>query len=140
MADRMRSNRAALIDPTTSPYNNTAGTAVGNSACLGLDNDGSPNGSQCAPTEMAFQDFYEWANEMGGHAATGWHAAYPAGLPNGQGIVCIDSTPDDGEPGAVACDNIITVSDTPVYAIKIWWKERIDNQAAYHRYIMSFTP
>lgn len=40
-------------------------------------------------------------------------------LPSGHGVVCIDSTPDDGTLGAWECDNVGIV-----YAIKIEWNER----------------
>jgi type IV pilus assembly protein PilV len=40
-------------------------------------------------------------------------------LPSGDGIVCRDSTPNDGESGDWQCDNI-----GDVYVIKVQWQER----------------
>ena len=41
-------------------------------------------------------------------------------LPNGDGIVCLDSTPNDGISGTWACDNL-----GDIYAIKVRWRERL---------------
>ena len=61
----------------------------------------------CAGAAMAQNDLYEWSTLLA------------AALPNGQGIVCIDSTPNDGTPAAPACDGLGTTS----YVIKIWWRD-----------------
>lgn len=60
--------------------------------------------SGCNPKEMAENDMYEWQNEV---AST---------LPGGKSIICIDSTPDDGEPSAPACDG-----SGLIYTAKVWW-------------------
>ena len=44
-------------------------------------------------------------------------------LPDGHGIVCIDSTPSDGVFGAWACDHI-----GDIYVIKVSWTERLVNK------------
>lgn len=41
-------------------------------------------------------------------------------LPGGDGVVCIDSTPNDGTSGAWACDGIGNV-----YVVKVRWTERL---------------
>ena len=46
-----------------------------------------------------------------------WLQALQDELPGGDGLVCRDSTPEDGEPGKPACDG-----SGPVF-IKIFWKE-----------------
>ena len=68
-------------------------------------------------------------------------------LPLGDGIVCRDSTPNDGVSGAWACDN-----SGNVYAIKIQWQERTvggddvgkrdstDTNVQTQRFVMSVVP
>lgn len=141
MADRMRANLAEVItNPSTSTYNNPAQLESGEPNCLGEDANGVANDSQCSNAAMALHDFYEWNSKIAGRAATNWHDTYPVGLPSGVGVVCIDSTPDDGTPVAPACDNSIASADTPVFAIKLWWVERKDDLTANRRFVMSFTP
>lgn len=140
MADRMRSNRGVIASGTASPYNNPTGAATGNPACLGLNASGAMVASNtCTPAQMAANDFYQWYSKISGRAATGWHPVIAAELPAGNGVVCIDSTPTDGTTGAAACDNIIAVPNQPIYAIKLWWRERIDDQTVVRSYVTSFS-
>lgn len=141
MADRMRTNVAATSLGATSPYNNPTKAATGNPNCLGKDGSGNPADVQCTPAQMAGQDFYEWYASISGQAATSWSPATQATLPSGTGVVCIDSTPNDGTPSAPACDNVIATAGKPIFAIKIWWVERIDanSPGTTRRYVMSFS-
>jgi type IV pilus assembly protein PilV len=97
--DRMRSNYQAVSNgeynkPDVSAY----ATAV--SSCQ--------SSSGCTSQERAQHDLYEWAQRVA------------AGLPNGIGIVCLDSTPNDGASSAApACDN----TGTSLYVVKIWWTD-----------------
>ena len=62
----------------------------------------------CNTFEMAQNDLAEWKTLLG------------AALPNGQGIVCLDSTPTDGTSAAApACDNV----GIDTYVVKIWWRD-----------------
>lgn len=126
MADRIRANPQQADLGVAGNYHNPAGTAVGNPACLGKDGSGNSADTSCAPSAMALHDFYEWNAMLGGQAASGWHPAIPSALPSGHGIVCVDSTPNDGTPGAPMCDNIAPIADRNVYTIKIWWREGKD--------------
>lgn len=93
--DRIRANRVGF---DAGKYNN--GSAADASACHPAS---SPSG--CTSTELAGYDLYAWNQLL-------------AQLPKGQGIVCIDSTPDDGTPTAPACDN------TGIqYVAKVWWSD-----------------
>jgi len=59
------------------------------------------------------------AEELARFEVRRWRDALAGSLPQGQGIVCIDSTPDDGDPSNWLCD------DTgEVVAIKIGWLEQ----------------
>ncbi len=128
MADRIRANPVAANLGRTGPYNNPTGLAVGNPNCLGKGGDGAANNSSCTTTQMAQHDFYEWNATLAGAPATSWYPKVSAELPNGAGIVCIDSTPKDGTPTNPACDNIAPPSGKTVYSIKVWWTERVDQQ------------
>lgn len=60
----------------------------------------------CTDAQMAGTDIFRW------------DAALANALENGQGVVCIDSTPEDvgATPVNPLCDGI-----GPVYAVKIFW-------------------
>src|SRR5664279_5546377 len=51
-----------------------------------------------------------------GYDMADWQTEIAAQLPAGVGVVCIDSTPDDGTSAAPQCDGIGTV-----IAVKLWW-------------------
>lgn len=140
MADRMRANISASKSGQSSPYNNPTGISSGNPACLGKDNMGLPINTQCTPTEMALHDFYEWHAILQGQTASSWHPEIPAQLAASSGIICIDSTPNDGSPTNPQCDNVILNANVTIFTIKIWWKERkLDqtDQFTVHSYITS---
>lgn len=93
MTDRMRANQAGLA---RGAYDNPT---PGDTACLATG---------CSPTELAQADAAEWAADVA------------AQLPEGSGTVCIDSTPDDGEAGAPACDGLGSL-----LAVKVWWTDTL---------------
>lgn len=95
MADRMRANRAGV---TAGSYNLLVPPATG-------ANCGST--TSCTPAQMAALDYATWSGTMANQ------------LPEGKGVVCIDSTPDDGAPGAAACDGVGSA-----FAVKVFWSER----------------
>lgn len=144
MADRMRANNASFSLGAASPYNNIAGNMAGNPSCLGKDGSGANVNVQCDTQQMALHDFYEWYATIRGQAATAWHPEYRQALPSGDGVVCIDSTPNDGAPppGDPGCDGVIAVANAPVFAIKIWWRERKDeaNPGTVQRFVTSLSP
>lgn len=61
-------------------------------APLGAGTAGCVPGASCSPGEIA-----AWQLET-------WRARLAAELPGGQGLVCRDSTPDDGDADNAACD------------------------------------
>lgn len=142
MIDRMRANvAAATVTTLNTAYNNPGKNYTANPTCYGkLANGTADTSAQCTPTQMAQNDFADWYGQLYGAAASGWNGAIPAALPSGDGVVCIDSTPNDGTPSAPACDNVI-VSGKPVYSIKIWWVEREDvtSPGKLHQFITSFS-
>ena len=64
----------------------------------------------CQPQSMAKNDLFEWREII------------KQKLPQGVGLVCIDSTPNDGKANFPACDNQGTD-----YAIKLWWYDNVSN-------------
>lgn len=78
------------------------GTATETSSCTTT--------TGCTTLEMAQHDLWEWQNLLA------------ARLPSGEGVVCLDSTPDDGSgSGAPACDGAGTNPK-----VKIWWFSKDD--------------
>ncbi len=109
MADRMRANQEAL---------NSGSYAQANSTSYAICES-----TGCSAAQRAEHDTYEWTN------------AINTNLFSGQGLVCIDSTPDKTDtPAAPACDGL-----GDVYTIKIWWDED-RNGAIDEPYILSVTP
>ena len=103
MADRMRANHAAV---TGGKYNNAVGADLACSAVHYLDRH--PNPAACTSDGIAQDDIGDW------------NAMLANLLPGGSGVVCIDSTPNDGtSAAAAACDNVGVN-----YAIKIWWTDK----------------
>lgn len=96
--DRIKANIGGSIDniynaPNTGSYTTAVAT------CLTTG---------CTTTELATNDLFEWQQRIA------------LGLPAGVGIVCLDSTPHDGNDAADhQCDNVGESN----YAVKIWWTD-----------------
>ena len=110
MSDRMRGNITGTLG---NGYNRTGintdyATAV--AAC------GTVAG--CPAASLAQNDAYEWQQLVA------------AALPGGEGIVCVDSAPNDGTNGIDhGCDGsgpgtgVGTTNERPLHAVKIWWQD-----------------
>jgi type IV pilus assembly protein PilV len=105
IADRMRANRTTALSPAP---NNYQGIAPADGRCRAV-HYGHRHGAPiaCTPQQLAADDLFDW------------RAQIAAVLPQGIGVVCLDSTPDDGTAGAPACDGIGNA-----YAIKEFWVEK----------------
>lgn len=111
IADRMRANLDAVGDGDYDA--NTTTTMV--SDCRST--------AGCSTTEMANDDLALWRQAV-------------AALPAGEGIVCIDSSPNDGTSvAAAACDATGTQ-----YAVKVWWNNDRDAGNANERLTTVFVP
>ncbi len=111
MIDRMRANMPAV---TAGDYH--LPTATQDTDCTTT--------TGCTPAEMADHDYFEW------------NTAIQAALPGGEGVVCVDSTPQDGTGTASpACDNTGNL-----FAIKLWWDGDRDAATADQRFTTSFQP
>jgi type IV pilus assembly protein PilV len=109
IADRMRANRIAASTTAGANYGNTAAADNG---CRVTHYGHLHVANVCTPTQLAADDLFDWGAQLA------------AVLPTGTGVVCIDSTPNDGAAGAPACDGAGNV-----YAVKIFWTEKSDNSA-----------
>jgi len=106
MADRVRAN---LPGAQSGSYNDFEGS-VSSPGCVSTD---------CTAAQMAQNDYYEWSTEVASL------------LPSGVGVICLDSTPDDGTAASPACDGAGSV-----LTIKLWWTEK-DGQ---HRFVTTLRP
>ena len=104
MTDRIRANRIGF---GAGAYNNPS---VGAMTCLSTG---------CTPAELAVADMTEWSNDISGQ------------LPGGTGVVCVDSTPNDGTALVPACDGLGNV-----LAVKIWWTDTVGDT----RFVTSVRP
>ena len=95
-ADRLRANLPGVV---AGHYNNLVTPSASTTACTLT--------SVCTPSQMAARDFVQW------------RATVLNVLPGGAGVVCLDSTADDGTAASPACDG----SGTQI-AIKVFWTER----------------
>lgn len=96
MIERMRANPLGL---SVGLYNQ--GRAISHHNCYAVVG--------CRFEEMAENDSFEWMGDS--------VQAMTARLPQGKGIVCVDSTPYDGTVVVSECDNVGSI-----YAIKVWWR------------------
>ena len=110
MADRVRANLPAAA---AGAYNNFSTPTAPDPGCVVTVN--------CTPAQMAMNDFAEWLGQVQSSSE----------LPSGTGVICLDSTPDDGTPTNTACDGI-----GDVLTIKLWWTE----QGQQHRFVSTFRP
>ncbi len=99
IVERLRANRQGV---ERGGYDHAVGSVT--ASCNSL--------SGCTPAQMAANDVAQWKQ------------ALAAALPEGEGTVCHDSSPDDGTPAAPACDG-----GGDLFAIKIWWDSDRDGTA-----------
>lgn len=138
MAERMRANSSIAKLGLSSAYHNPTGNSLAHPSCMGLGG----NNAQCSNTQLALHDFYEWYAKIHGQAETSWHSQTSALLPNGHGVVCIDSTPQDGSPDTPECDGLVSASGVPIFTIKIWWSAGNENldPSTLQRFTTSLSP
>jgi len=110
MSDRMRGNINGVLGNS---YNRTGintdyATAV--AACTTT--------AGCVAADLARNDAFEWQQLI------------QTLLPGGEGIICIDSLPNDGTSGLNhGCDGVLppNPNERPMHAVKIWW---LDDRSA----------
>jgi type IV pilus assembly protein PilV len=77
--------------------------------------------------------------EQAEYDVTTWKAQVATALPAGQGFVCTDSTPDDGQPSSLACDGLGNNT------VKLFWtdmrhSEGLANVTDFHRLVVPVVP
>ncbi len=119
LADRMRANitiaNPNYPNPPTQATLTTSAYIVGSATQVNTCN----TTSGCTPEQMAQNDLFDWNTDVA------------ASLPSGSGIICVDSTPEDGTATASACDGIGSS-----LTVKIWWDD--DKSGANQRFEVSF--
>ena len=118
MADRMRADPVGVSNSKDNKFYDTRGVmpteaSAGYVDCYDV---------ACTKEQVAMFSLVNW-NKQAGNAARRDSRPQESNdqlLPNGDGIVCLDSTPNDGISGAWACDNL-----GDIYAIKVRWRERL---------------
>jgi type IV pilus assembly protein PilV len=124
MAERMRANLAAAGGTPGEGYDGATPAANACRSVYAGDVEGAPGA--CTPEELAADDMFDWLEQV------------EQSLPGGEGVVCIDSTPDDGDDSASPeCDGV-----GDAYAVKVWWSQRStrDQDAALMRFAMLVRP
>jgi type IV pilus assembly protein PilV len=117
-ADRVRANLPG-VDDNEYDLITEAGTDPG---CIDSD-------TGCSASTLAKNDAYEWISTIEDR------------LPNGQGVICKDSTPDDGTGSAdPQCDGKNGVNELSVFAVKIWWDDDRNPYTPNVAYRMGIVP
>lgn len=116
MLERMRANPDAF---EAGDYDSSGGAGnAGDSGDYDTCNpDTAPGGGGCDPATMASSDLHAWSDALDDR------------LPQGEGVVCVDSTPEDGSrpsAGDAECDGA-----GDVYAVKVWWVDRNDEEQRF---------
>jgi type IV pilus assembly protein PilV len=111
MADRIRANGAGR---QLGQYNTLTGAATF-PACGATTACAAPTASNA---DMAKYDY------------AAWRQALADNLPTGSGVVCSDSTPNDGTATAPACDNAVTGAGAYL-TIKVFWSEHGETQRVW---------
>lgn len=111
--DRVKANSAAV---TAGDYNE--GTANQDTNCESAS-------AGCSSAAMAGNDLYQW------------ESALASQLPNGKGVVCIDSSPDDGTDETNANNGCNGTGS--MYVVKIWWTDD-HTTGTMQRFVTTFKP
>ncbi|MCF6353496.1 MAG: type IV pilus modification protein PilV [Candidatus Polarisedimenticolaceae bacterium] len=113
-ADRLRSNTAGVADGS---YDNLTGDPDDDPGCINDDQG-------CGSEALAKYDHWSWSQQN-------------AALPDGQGVICLDSTPNDGTSKEEhGCEG----EGTNIFAVKIWWDDDRNPETALRRHTMSLIP
>lgn len=108
LADRMRANRLAADLTAASHY---ANIDAADNACRAVHYNHTHAAAQCGAVALAADDLADWNTQV------------TTILPAGSGVVCRDSTPNDGTVTEPDCDG-----NGDAFAIKIFWTEKSDNR------------
>jgi type IV pilus assembly protein PilV len=127
IADRMRANQASVLsgDYNYASYSVSSVSGQTTSNCLTT--------TGCSSTQLAQEDVYEWNQQICLQLpqSTACNTSGP------WGVVCLDSTPNDGTPSSPACDG---AAGAP-WVAKVWWiDDRNDPTLPLKRWVTTFNP
>jgi type IV pilus assembly protein PilV len=135
----LRSNQSAaqstvavlqVIDAADRLRGNLAGVASGSYDSLTGENSTDPGCIQTGCTSTQLAQYDDWA----------WHQQITRALPDGQGVICLDSDPNDGTSSSDAkCDGN-TTNGLRIFAAKVWWDDDHNPQTPHRRHTMSIAP
>jgi type IV pilus assembly protein PilV len=138
IADRMRANFASVVAGDYDYFNYSSSSPAGiNTWASGINTTTCTPGT-CNSNLVAAQDIYDWNQQICAQlpqtspcTAVVTNASVP------WGIVCHDSTPNDGTPAVPACDELAGSA----WVIKIWWIEDRNNPTlGLKQWVTSFQP
>ena len=107
LIDRMRANPVGATSNFYVKADGSEGASVQVGACT--------QAAGCTPEQLASHDLFEW------------HALIASSLPKGAGIVCRDSTPNDGQPPSGGSSTAAACDGAGSLIIKVWW---VDDRSA----------
>lgn len=110
--DRMQANQRGLQNHAYHRNATAAGAEISACKTIVLDiNAGTAQG--CTAAQLANHDIAQW------------RAHLAQSLTNGEGVVCIDNTPEDGTDSSTANDGCPATPPAGAYrVVKVWWSER----------------
>jgi type IV pilus assembly protein PilV len=90
----------------------------------------------CSPANLAAYDYWVWNTGDADQPGTG----NAQQLPEGEGVICLDTTPDDGDSrDASGCDGAL-VEGNRVFAVKVWWDDDGNPATDMRRKVMRVAP
>ena len=126
IVDRMRSNPTAIATGNYVAKGSYTVTASGSTHTISAPaaTAGCTTTAGCTVSAMASTDINQWRVLLADK------------LPGGEGVICLDATPDDGtSAGSHSCDNAGTV-----YAVKIWWNDDKNAAGTLKRFVVRYVP
>lgn len=125
ISERIRTNYKGFEDAAYYGIWGTPSALPANMGCNQVFPGGTqtPPASGCTTGNMAKDDAFIWQKNN------------TILLPSGFGVVCLDSTPEDGTPTAPACSG-----DGSRVVVKIWWDESRAGGSATQRFVTIFQP
>ena len=135
--ERMRANSVGV---TNGDYDLLV-TDVGDPGCINL-----PAG--CTAAQVAQYDYWIWNQGQPPPVPPPGEKALPPAtgnarlLPGGEGVICLDRTPNDGVSRANhGCEGaLVNATDPRIYAVKIWWDDDKNPATPMRRHALSVLP
>ncbi|MCF6283494.1 MAG: hypothetical protein L3J28_15055, partial [Candidatus Polarisedimenticolaceae bacterium] len=127
-----------LMDAADRLRANPAGVNNGNYDSLNEDtSDPGCITTGCSPADLARYDYWVWNSGDAAQPGTG----NAQQLPQGEGVICLDSTPDDGTSReANGCDGALLDGGDRALVVKVWWDDDGNPATDLRRQVMRVSP